>query len=59
MGILSEILAYQYGKRRGRIATERRQQPVVINDKRNDECSNYYSFCLNYGSCAGMECEYE
>lgn len=59
MGILSEVIAYKYGKRRGRIKAERNAEPVVIYDKRNDECSNYATFCSNFGSCNGMECEYD
>lgn len=58
MGILSEIVAYKYGKRRGRIQAER-NTPECIADERNTECVNYASFCQNFGSCDGMECEYE
>lgn len=59
VGILSEVIAYKFGKRRGRIKAERNYTPVVINDKRNDECVNYDSFCRSFGSCNGMACEYE
>lgn len=59
MGLLSEIIAYKIGKRRGRIKAERSFTPVIINDKRDQECSNYQSFCRNFGSCDGMECEYD
>lgn len=59
MGILSEIIFYKLGKRRGRIQAERNAKPIIINDKRNEECSNYWSFCHNYGSCGGMACEYD
>lgn len=59
MGILSEVIFYQLGKRRGRIQTERNTQPVIINDTRDTECANYERFCKNFGSCDGQECEYD
>lgn len=61
MGILSEVIAYKIGKRRGERKAERRmsseQSPAV--GGRDPECLNYQSFCVNFGSCNGMECEYE
>lgn len=57
MGIFSHIITYQIGKRRGYRKAE--ENPVVINDLRDKNCTNYESFCKNFGSCDGMECEYE
>ena len=59
MGILSEVIAYKLGKRRGRIKAERNYTPVIISDKRNSQCSNYVSFCQTFGSCNGMECDFD
>jgi hypothetical protein len=56
MGLFSHLIAYQFGKRRGK----RKAKTVFVQqDNRSPKCVNYYSFCLNYGSCDGMECEYE
>lgn len=61
MGILSEVVAYKIGKRRGRRKAERQMRyagsPEV--GGRDPECLNYQSFCQNFGSCNGMACEYE
>lgn len=57
MGLLSHIITYKVGKRRGRRVAERDFSPVV--DSRDPECVNYKSYCLNYGSCNGMRCEYD
>jgi hypothetical protein len=58
MGLFTGFLLYQAGKRRGRKAQERRQASDYY-DERDPECINYGSFCMNYGSCDGMQCEYE
>ena len=56
MGLLSHIVAYQIGKRRGK----RQVLPVVVEQHEgNPQCVNYESFCRGYGSCDGMECNYE
>jgi hypothetical protein len=57
MGILSTILAYGIGRRRGR--SERAERGVPLIDERDADCINYESFCRNFGNCNGMECEYE
>lgn len=61
MGILSEVIAYKIGKRRGRRKAERqmRQAESPVFDERDPVCLNYQSFCVNFGSCNGMKCEYE
>lgn len=61
MGILSEILAYQIGKRRGYRKAERRASDhggAPVCDTRDPKCLNYESFCRTYGSCDGQTCEY-
>lgn len=55
MGILSVLVAYKIGRRRGR--AQRVELP--INDGRDPLCINFETFCRNFGSCDGMECEYE
>mgnify|MGYP006893285223 CR=1 FL=1 len=55
MGIITNIVAYKLGKRSGK----RDSDVVVVNDRRNPECLNYESYCKNYGSCNGQECDYE
>lgn len=58
MGLLSHIITYQIGKRRGRRKAE--QSTVVYEQHEGDPvCVNYESFCKNYGNCDGMECEYD
>ena len=59
MGLLTTIIAYKVGKRSGRRKAERNQDEPEGPDERDPECLNYASFCLNYGSCDGMACEYE
>ena len=61
MGILSHLIIYKLGKRRGnRRASERLQtQWAEENDTRDPECVNYGMFCMTYGSCDGQQCEYE
>jgi hypothetical protein len=55
MGIITNIIAYKVGKRRG----SRDSETVVVHDSRDPECLNYESFCKNFGSCDGQECEYD
>jgi hypothetical protein len=65
MGWLSHVVAYKFGKNRGRKKAERNfartieagPHPDVF--QMSDECVNYESFCRNFGSCDGMECEYD
>ena len=59
MGVLSNIIFYKVGKRRGRRIAEGEASPVVIYETRDPQCLNYRSYCMNYGSCNGMTCEYE
>ena len=54
MGLVTHYLFYRFGKRRGKRTAHSETKPDS-----NPRCVNYYSFCLNYGSCDGMECEYE
>jgi hypothetical protein len=54
MGLFSNIIAYKVGKSRGKRASK----VVLENDDRDPECLNYESFCKNFGSCGGQECEY-
>jgi len=58
MGLFTGFLLYQAGKRRGRKAQERREARDR-DDERDPDCVNYASFCRGFGSCDGMECEYE
>ena len=55
MGLITTYIAYKVGKRRG----ERDTEVVYVNDSRDPECLNYESFCKNFGSCDGQECEYD
>ena len=59
MGLLSHLVTYKFGKRRGRAAARRSASPVVLTDERDPECIHYQSFCVNFGSCNGGACEYE
>ena len=54
MGIFTNIIAYKVGKSRGK----RDSEVVFVNDSRDPECLNYESFCKNFGSCDGQECNY-
>jgi hypothetical protein len=58
MGLISNVVFYKVGKRRGKRIAERQGSPVVM-DSRDPECLNYESYCKNFGSCNGMACEYE
>jgi len=55
MGLLSVLVAYKVGRRRGRREVESNAEIV---DGRNEECLNYSSFCLHFGGCNGMACEF-
>ena len=55
MGIITNIIAYKIGKRCG----ERDSETVFVHDDRDPVCLNYESFCKNFGSCDGQECEYD
>jgi hypothetical protein len=57
MGLFAHLITYQVGKRRGKRKAQRAYSETKPDG--NPKCVNYYSFCLNYGSCDGMECEYE
>jgi len=65
MGVFSHLVVYGLGRRRGRKQTQRQvararsagPHPDVFS--MSEECSNYESFCKNFGSCDGMECEYD
>jgi len=59
MGLLSHLVTYRIGKRRGRVAARRSVHPVVLADERDPECIHYLSFCRTFGNCNGGECEYE
>jgi hypothetical protein len=58
LGIFSAIFLYKIAKRRGRRQC-RREGANNDYDERDSECVNYASFCENFGSCDGMECEFE
>ncbi len=58
MGLFSHLVVYSIGKRRGRRKAQRGAVPDCV-DTRDEGCSNYVAFCRSYGSCDGMECEYE
>lgn len=55
MGLLTMFVAYKVGKRRGE---KPRSEPTCV-EEGDMACSNYESFCKTYGSCDGMECDYE
>lgn len=55
MGLITTYIAYKVGKRRG----ERDSEVVYVSDNRDPVCLNYESFCKNFGSCDGQECEYD
>ena len=54
MGVLTVLVAYSVGKRRGRKKASRKSGASVVY---NPECANYLSFCQHYGNCAGQTCE--
>lgn len=54
MGLVSHVVAYKIGKRRGR-----REEQNSAPDARDVNCINFARFCENYGSCDGQVCEYE
>jgi len=56
VGLFSVLVAYKVGRRRGRRETPPSAADV---DRRDPECLNYASFCLNFGGCNGMSCEYD
>jgi len=58
LGIFSAIFIYKIAKRCGR-RQGRREGTNNDYDERDPECINYASFCENFGSCDGMECEFE
>ena len=56
MGIFTSLVAYQFGKRRGR------RQSKSQGENRHEghpDCLNYSSFCEHFGSCDGQECEFD
>lgn len=61
MGVLTTILAYKIGRRRGR----RKAQQMFMDTydggadepRPTDTCTNYDSFCKNYGSCLDLSCD--
>ena len=56
MGIFSTILAYQFGRRRGKKQNDsERESP----HEGHPDCLNYSSFCHHFGSCDGQECEFD
>jgi hypothetical protein len=57
MGLFAHIVTYQVGKRRGRRSVQRQRYDEP--HEGDPQCLKYASFCKNYGSCDGMECEYE
>jgi len=61
VGLISNIVAYGVGRRRGRQAAERRAERDAADEFADDidreDCVNYHSFCKNYGSCDGQVCE--
>lgn len=58
MGLLSNLIAYKIGRRRGRIQARRMDAEAPEPDRRDSECLNFESFCREFGDCNGMECEY-
>jgi len=55
VGFISNLVFYKIGRRRGRV----QRGQVSTHDERDPECINYQSFCRNFGSCNGLECEYD
>jgi len=58
MGLVSTLIIYQRGKRRG-LANAIRHSDQHGRRKRNSECDNYAGFCETYGSCDGQVCSYD
>lgn len=56
MGLVSHVVAYKFGKSRGRRKAERDYDAP---DARDPNCVNYPIFCRQYGSCDGQKCEYD